>query len=125
MRTRPLHTIHLLEDGAAHHGVSELERVLVAEEIGSNKRARRGHGRRSIDSCERCGERERRPIAQDRRRTQQIGGFGRKTRQARRHAVGHRRWAELEEAWRGFCGRRNPLPPDRVEQRDQVERVTA
>ena len=108
-----------------HHGMGELEWVLVAEEVSPNQRARRRQRRRRVRPGEGGGESEVGAIAKDRRRTQQIGRFCRQTAEARRHAVRDCPRTQLEDVRRVLDRRCEPLLQHRVEQRNQVERVAS
>src|SRR5207249_352917 len=96
---------------------------LLAEQIGPNKGAGGRQRRARIGSGECGGERQLRAITEDGRRTQQIGRLGRETSEARRDAIRDCTWTEPEDLRRVLGGRCETLPPDCVEQRDQVERV--
>ena len=63
------------EHRGPHHGVGELEWVLVAEEVSPNQRAGRRQRRRGIGPGDCGGESEVGAIAEDRRRTWRIGRF--------------------------------------------------
>ena len=91
----------------------------------SNERAGGRQRRARLDPGQRGGERELSAITEDRRRTQEpVASPGRRARRVE-IAIRDCLWTELEHVRRLLCGRRDPLPPDCVEQRDQEERVAA
>ena len=104
--------------------MGELEGVLVAQQIGCDEGAGRRHGGRRIDPGQGGGERKIRAIAEDRRRAQQMCRVRRQMTEPRRDAVRDRARTELKDVARVLGGRREALPPDRVEQRHEVQRVT-
>ena len=95
----------------------------MAQEIGSDKGAGRRHGRRGVDSREGGGERKIRAIAENRSRAKQMGRVRRQVTEPGRDAVGDRARTEFEDVARVLCGRCEAQSPDRVEQRDEIERV--
>src|SRR4051794_39815930 len=105
MRARSLVRGHLLEDRTADDGVCELERVLLAEQIGPNKGAGGRHCRARVDAGECGGEGQLRAIAENGRRTQQIGRLDLETSEARRDAMRDCSWTELEDVRRMLGGR--------------------
>ena len=116
---------HALEDAAADHRMDELDRVLVAEEIRPNERAGRRQRRRRVGPSECSGERKLRSVAEYRRCAQQAGGIGIEAGKASCDAMGDRLRPKLEHPRRLLGGGFRPFPPERIQQRSQIERVPA
>jgi hypothetical protein len=116
---------HRLEHRCPHNRVRELERILVAQEIDADERARRAQRRFRLEMCERGGQREVGAVTQGRGGAQQSSRFGRKAREASRDSTRDRIRSELEHVRCPIGSRHDPLPRQCVEKRKQKERIAS
>ena len=114
---------HRLEHRCPHDRVRELERILVAQEIDADERARRAQRRFRLEICERGCEREVGAVTKGRGSAQQRRRFGRQAREASRDSARDRMRSELEYMSRLVGGRGDLLPTQRVEKREEKERI--
>ena len=123
MGARPLVSAHLLEHSSTDDRVRELDRVLVPQQVGADERARRRQRGFRVEAAERGGERQLGPVTENRCRAEQAGGIGVQAGQASCDAARDRLRPELEHTRRLLGRRGRPLPPERIEQRNEKERI--
>ena len=119
------HHIERLVDRPADHGVEELERILAPEEV---KPSECGGGRAEL-ACRHAGESGRvaqlDPVAEDRGRTEEGKRLLRQASEAKSDIAGNALGSDVRQTVHVLGGRAGSLPCNRIEHRDDEERISA
>ena len=125
MRSRAFIRAHILENRGTDDRVGELERVLVPKQVRFDQFASGTERRPRLHIGQFGRERQFGPIAERCRRPQEPSRLVRQTREARRDSASDCLRPELDHVRCLIWGRTDPLLPNRVQQRDQEERIAA
>ena len=123
MRGASFDHIERLVDGAADDGVEELERILATEEVEPHE-CRGGRTQLArLDAGESGRVAQLDPVAEDRGRAEERERLRLQPSKAKPDGPGNAVPSDLEQTWHVLGGRADSLPRDRVEDRDDEERV--
>ena len=125
VRGGSLDHIERLVDGAPDDGVEELERILATEEVEPNEC---GGGRTEL-ACVHAGKSGRvaqlDPVAEDRGRAEEGERLRLQPSEAKPDGARNALRSDFQQTGRVLGGRADSLPCDRVEHRDDEERISA